>query len=66
MSNKWTLFITVKQFKFSMSFMSHLRKLEARTNCKFMFYGTQPELWWCNLYSKPMGEVSYLNYEYHY
>ena len=46
--------------------MSHVHELQACANRKFTFYGIRPELWWSNLYSKPIGEVSYLNYEYCY
>ena len=62
-AHKWALFKTVKPFKFSVPSTTHIRKLEARANRKFVFYGMRPEVWWYNLYSKPMGEVSYLNYE---
>ena len=45
---------------------THVRKLAARANRKFRFYGMWPEFWGYSLYSKPMEEVSYLNYEYRY
>ena len=61
-TKQWALFITPKPFKFSMLFMSHVCKLEACTNYIFIFYGIRPE----QLYSKSMGEVSYLNHEYCY
>ena len=38
--------------------MSHVHKLEARTNRKFILYGMWPELWWSNLYSKPRDKLS--------
>ena len=52
---QWAIFKTVKPFKF-----------EARAIRKFIFYGMQPKRWWYSLYSKPMGVVSFLDYEYHY
>lgn len=52
---QWAIFKTVKLFKF-----------EARAIRKFIFYRMQPKRWWYSLYSKPMGEVSFLDYEYHY
>ena len=54
-NTQWAIFKTVKPFKF-----------EAPAIRKFLFYGMQPKHWWYSLYSKPMGEVSFLDYEYHY
>ena len=55
-----------KPFKFFCVVTPHVRKLEARTNRKIIFYGMRPKLWLSSLYSKPMEEVCYLSYEYHY
>ena len=64
--DEWELFISAKPFKFFISSTTHVRKLEARANLTFGFYGMRPKFWWCTLYSSPMEEVSYLDCEYRY
>ena len=54
------MFIIAKLFKFSVLSTTHIRKPGARANCKLRFYGMRPNLWWCKMYSKPMGVVSCL------